>query len=320
MNPFYSALGTVAAPLMAGYLGRRVLTAADRSTVPLLTLSRWQKEVGNLVLVPVSAVISLWAVDMTQLKLLALPAMGAAYHLMGTALALAAAWLMRLPARQRGVFLMAGMNSNLGLVGGLLSYLLYGEAGFAFGAFFRMLELPLYYLAGYPACSAIGTGERFTVRRALRKVATDPALLLPILGVVLGIGLSLSGMARPVWLSQVNALLIPVSSINLAFAIGVTLRVGAVTEHIRPVGVMAALKFVLMPAFMWGLGRLAGLDHMDLGLPFRVAMLLSFMPVGFTALVAATLFDLDEDLANALWFATTVLLIPVLLLVAPFLT
>lgn len=319
MNPLYSALGTFAAPLAAGYLGRRVLVAADRSPAPLLTVSRWQKEFGNLVLAPASAVLSLWALDITQLKLVALPVMGLAYHVIGTLVALVIAWLMGMSARQRGAFVFAGMNSNLGLIGGILCYLFYGETGFAFASFFRMFELPMYYMVGFPAASSIGSGQRITVRGAMRQVLTDPAMLLPILGVVAGVLLSLTGVPRPAWVSTVNALLIPFSTINLAFAIGVTLRVGAVTEYLRPVGAMLALKFTLLPALIWGLGRLAGLDQVEGGLPFRVALMLSFMPVGFTAIVSATLFDLDEDLASALWLSTTVLVLPVLGLFGPIL-
>ncbi len=36
------------------------------------------------------------------------------------------------------------------------------------------------------------------------------------------------------------------------------------------------------------------------------------MPVAFTAMVPPTLYDLDVDLANAAWFATTFLLVAVI--------
>ncbi len=319
LNPMYSALLTFAAPIAAGYMGRRVLLATDRSPANLFTLSKWQKEFGNLVLAPITAVLALWALDFSQMNLVALPVLGVAYHAIGTGLALVMARLLSMPARQRGVFLMAGMNSNLGLIGGLLCFLLFGETGYALSSFFRVLELPVYYLAGFPAAAAMGNGQRISIRRSLRQIVTDPSLFLPISGVVLGILLSLTGVPRPAWVSNVNSLLIPLSSINIAFAVGVTLRVGAVADHLRPSMAMAALKFALLPAALWSLGRLAGLDQVDGGLPFRVVVLLSFMPVGFTAIVAATLFDLDEDLANALWFTTTVLVLPVLGLLIPIL-
>jgi predicted permease len=44
------------------------------------------------------------------------------------------------------------------------------------------------------------------------------------------------------------------------------------------------------------------------------------MPVGVTVVMAATLFDLDEDLAMALWLATTVMVIPVVPFLKPLMT
>jgi predicted permease len=319
MNPLYSALLSFALPLLAGYVARRVMEAADRSPEPLLAFSRYQKYAANLVIGPVSSVLSLWTLNVSQIRLAALPAIGVAYIALGCLVAWIAARLMNMPGRQRGIFMFAGMNSNLGNIGGLLCYLFYGEAAYGLSNFFRILENPLYYLVGFPTASAMGNGQRITARSAVRQVLTDPSLLLPILGIAGGVALSWSGVTRPATLGTLNAVLIPLASINLAFAVGVTLRVGAVREHLRPCGAMAALKFAMLPALVWGLGRLAGLNTVDGGLPFRVAVLLSFMPVGFNSTMAATIFDLDEDLANALWLSSTVLLLPVLPLVKPLL-
>jgi predicted permease len=127
-------------------------------------------------------------------------------------------------------------------------------------------------------------------------------------------------MQRPVWLGQVNSLLIPLTAANVAFAIGVTVRIGAVTENLKACGAMIAVKFAILPALIFLFGQLSGLSAAGDGLPFKVALLLSFMPVGVTVVMAATLFDLDEDLAMALWLATTVTLVPVLPLLKPLMT
>jgi hypothetical protein len=44
----------------------------------------------------------------------------------------------------------------------------------------------------------------------------------------------------------------------------------------------------------------------------KVVMILSSMPVAFSALIPPSLYDLDLDLANACWFFTTSALIVVL--------
>jgi hypothetical protein len=48
------------------------------------------------------------------------------------------------------------------------------------------------------------------------------------------------------------------------------------------------------------------------GLPFKVALVLSSMPVAFNALVAASIYDLDLDLANSCWLVTTAALVVIM--------
>jgi len=61
-----------------------------------------------------------------------------------------------------------------------------------------------------------------------------------------------------------------------------------------------------------------GFGAIDGGLPLKVVMILSSMPVAFNALIPPSIYDLDLDLANSCWFVTTALLaivLPALLLV-----
>lgn len=319
MERLLYALFTLATPLLGGYGARRAALALNRGLDSLMKLSRGMKWLHAIFLGPVTAVLSLWVVDLSQIRLAALPAIGAAYHVTGALLALGAARLMRMDQRQTGAFFMAGMVSNLGSVGGLVGFLLWGEPGFALVSFYRLLELPLYYVVGYPIASMMGTGERVAVREAVRKALTEPATALPILGVAVGIALNLAGIARPQELGPFNSVLIILLSINLAFSIGLSMRVGAVAEHLPACGAMALIKYLALPPVVAGLSWLAGLQGVDGGLPFKVAVLLSFMPVGFIALIPTTLFNLDKEMANAVWLSSTLLLLAVLPLVAPLL-
>jgi len=56
----------------------------------------------------------------------------------------------------------------------------------------------------------------------------------------------------------------------------------------------------------------------DSGLPLKVVIILSSMPVAFSALIPPSIYDLDLGLANACWFFTTsalIVVLPVLLMV-----
>ena len=68
----------------------------------------------------------------------------------------------------------------------------------------------------------------------------------------------------------------------------------------------------MIPALITSLAWGAGLNTIDNGLPFKVVLILSSMPVAFNALVAASLYDLDLDLANSCWLLSTLGLVVVL--------
>ena len=73
-----------------------------------------------------------------------------------------------------------------------------------------------------------------------------------------------------------------------------------------------------VPMVISSAAALIGYAEIDGGLPLKVVIILSSMPVAFNALIPPSIYDLDIDLANACWFFTTACLVwvlPVLLLV-----
>jgi len=64
-----------------------------------------------------------------------------------------------------------------------------------------------------------------------------------------------------------------------------------------------------VPVLVVSLGFLCGLDRIGNGLPLKVVLILTSMPVGFIAMVPPTIYDLDTDLANACWLTSNTLLL-----------
>jgi len=67
-----------------------------------------------------------------------------------------------------------------------------------------------------------------------------------------------------------------------------------------------------VPALTCALAVSLGFGRIDGGLPLKVVLILSSMPVAFNALIPPSIYDLDLDLANSCWFVTTALLAAVL--------
>jgi hypothetical protein len=89
-----------------------------------------------------------------------------------------------------------------------------------------------------------------------------------------------------------------------------------VRHHLTEGLVISTIKFLLLPLMAAGAGYLLGMGDIQDGLPLKVVILCASMPVAFNALVAASIYDLDLDLANSCWLMTTV----ALLIVVPMLS
>jgi len=107
-------------------------------------------------------------------------------------------------------------------------------------------------------------------------------------------------------------------TIMLLASIGLALRFRRVRDYVRESVSVAAIKFLIVPACATSAAHLIGFGNLDGGLPLKVVMVLSAMPVAFNALIPPSIYDLDLDLANSCWFVTTaslVLVLPLLLLI-----
>jgi hypothetical protein len=90
------------------------------------------------------------------------------------------------------------------------------------------------------------------------------------------------------------------------------LKLRRVRDYLKECVSVSIIKFVLVPVFASSLAYLIGFGNIEEGLPLKVVIILSSMPVAFNALIPPSIYDLDLDLANSCWFFTTALLIIVL--------
>lgn len=72
------------------------------------------------------------------------------------------------------------------------------------------------------------------------------------------------------------------------------------------------VQILVVPVMVSALAYMIGFGRIDDGLPLKLAIILSSMPVAFNALIPPSIYKLDLDLANSCWFFTTASLIVVL--------
>ena len=273
-----------------------------------------------LYVTPVTLALSFWTLQL-ELWMLSLPVLGLAAQVLGGVLALGAARWWRMAPAQAGSMFVCGLMSNLHSLGGLVTLLFFGEAGYAVGAVYRISEPAVMFGVGFPMAAAMAgrQGDR-PGRRGdwIRRILTDPYVLIPNLGLVTGIILRALGIPRPPVLDAVNPVLIVGSSLLMVFAIGLTFRPGRVRDYVRPALAVAGIKFVALPLVMGLAAYALGYAGTGDGLAFKVVVTMAAMPVAFNALVPPALYGLDLDLANSCWLLTTaglLLMLPLLYLV-----
>jgi predicted permease len=321
LSKFLFSFAVIAFGLSLGYAIQR---ASARGFLKLpLGLDQLRKllqRVALLMINPVTVVGAIWIVDIQAVSLAALPVLGGSALLLGGALALGASKVMGLEPRKTGAFFACGSFTNIGSIGALICFMFLGEEGFALVPIYKLFEEVTYYSVGFPVAKyysgAHGSGESPWHR--FKGLARDPFILVALSAIVLGGLLNGSGLERPGFFKTVNAVFIPLATTLLLVSIGLAMRFKRVKRYLRECLVVSGIKFLFVPLTISLAAYLIGFGRIDDGLPLKVVIILTSMPVAFNALIPPSIYDLDLDLANSCWFFTTaalVIVLPMLLLV-----
>ncbi|MDJ0783570.1 MAG: hypothetical protein QNJ22_16455 [Desulfosarcinaceae bacterium] len=319
MSKLITSLAIITLSLAFGYLLQRLLSRGRlRLSLPLADLRKLLQRIALLGVLPPTMATAIWVVEIDTIRIAALPLIGAGAIILGGLLALAGARLLALSPRQTGAFVPCGAFTNLGSIGALVCYLYLGEAGFALVPIYKLLEELTYYTLGFPLAKYYSTMDQAedSVSKRLRALVKDPFIRVTLSSIGLGITLNLSGLPRPHFFTPLNAALIPLGTSLLLISIGLALRFSKMGAYRSVCLMVCGIKFILIPLAASGCALLLGYAEIEAGLPFKVVLILSAMPVAFTALIPPSIYNLDLDLANACWFVTTsalVVVLPILL-------
>jgi predicted permease len=315
MSKIIYSLSLIAFGLLLGYL---VQLAAGRGRIRLpmpIDALRKSLQRGALLFVnPVAIVGAVWAVNVGSVKMAALPLVGVFALLAGGALALAAAGVLKLGHKKTGALFGCGSFTNIGSIGALVCFVVLGEEGFALVPIYKMFEELFYYAAGFPIAKYYsGKGDAADgAGRVVSRLLRDPFILTALASILAGGLLNVSGLDRPAFYGALNRVLVPLGTVMLLTSIGLAMRFRRVRGYLRESAAIAAIKFALVPMLATTVAYLIGFGTVDNGLPLKVVLILSSMPVAFNALIPPSIYDLDLDLANSCWLVTTALLVVVL--------
>jgi hypothetical protein len=316
MGKFLFTFGLILSGLSVGYaIQRMVHRQILRLPLSIDQLRGFLLKSSLLFLSPITVVGAVWVIELNDPRLVTLPFVGTGAIFLGGLLAFLFSKSLRFEKKQTGSFLACGAFTNLGTMGGLVTYILLGEIGFGLACIYKLFEEFVHYAVGFPVAkwygSESGASEGFLNR--LKKLASDLLILVSLGSLLLGGLLNRSGWKRPKFYQTVNSILIPVGAFLLIVAIGLAMRVSKVREYLRECLAVSAIKFLMVPVATTLLALGLGYHEMAGGYLIKTVILLSSMPVAFNALIPPSLYGLDIDLANSCWLFSTVFFMTIVL-------
>ena len=315
MFKFIFTFGLIVSGLSIGY-GIQALIKREvlHLPLPLDRLRRFLVKLALLFVNPIAIVGAIWTIRMNDGRMVAFPVLGVFAILLGGLLALGASKILKLERKKAGSLFSCGFFTNTNAIGGLICYVFLGEMAFALVAFYRIFEEFIYYGVGFPIARLYSTDthEKETWQDKLKRLGTDIFVLVSLISLLTGGLLNLSGLKRPEVYQMINSVLIPLGTLALLISIGLAMRIKTIQDYLKECIVISGIKFLIVPVILTLTAFLLGYGKIEEGLPLKVVMILSSMPVAFTALVPPSIYDLDIDLANSCWLFSTSLLIVVL--------
>ena len=292
-------------PLIVGYLlyQRRLLT--DTAVNRLI-------RINVVVFFTLLSLFSFWALPLTH-DLLMLPAFFAFIILFPGFLS----W--RFLGRRfhspidRGTHLISALLSNIGTLGGICAYIIYGERGFAYAQIGGACQNLVLVLLAFPIAQyfyllhkAHGRAPRLEGRSFLGLLVSWNQL--SILGMAAGLLLNAGGIVRPAVLSVAFSYIIHISAWFAMLPVGSLINFHRARHFVYLTLDMIFLRFLVVPLVTFAAARLLISDP----IVQNALVIFASVPVAINATLTARLYQLNVDYTIAVFLVTTVLYLTIL--------
>lgn len=213
----------------------------------------------------------------------------------------------------RGSYLITSMPSNLGTLGGLCSYLLYGEIAFAYvqivSVFQNFVMLFILFPMGYYYHNAAAHPEEKpgTLRLDWKKVFFNWNQL-SLIGIAAGIFLYIAGIPRPPVLGTAFQCLIHISAWSALLPIGYLIEFSSLHKYYKATLNMIPIKLILTPAILYVVSTWFFSDPVLLG----TLLIMMGSPCAINALITNRLYGLNVNLSMAPFITTTFIYVLIL--------
>ena len=234
MQRLIFTLGLILSGLVIGYVLQQIIRLnISEHDLLLPRLRKFLQRISILGLMPVSFIGAFWIIPFGDLRITLLPLIGSCVLIIGGMLGLATAFLLKKGSFQKGVLFCCGSFTNIGSLGGLTSFVFFGEQGFALLALYKIFEELIYYGIGFPVARYYRfKEENLEIKGHLLTLLKDPFFLVASGSFLAGICLNLSGISRPPVYEALISLFVPIGVFLLLVSIGLGMRFSSVRNHL----------------------------------------------------------------------------------------
>ena len=297
--------GTFILAMVLGYMAKRRGLLEARWARPIMVFA--QKN-----LVPWVLLVSFWGLELSFREIAWIPLLGLFVISFQLWIAFLVMRAFSFTEGQKGAFLVGAIMSNVGFLGWSVNLSLFGQKGFDIAFAYSFYFVFSHYFIAYPVAAAFSSNEEVKRMGFIKRITIEGIFLRAVTGIVTGVALNLSPWAIPVPLSSLNRYLVILLTTVMMFAAGLTVNLGGYRRLVPPTLTISFIKLVLSPLLVCAFLSLSAAPAFQDPLVAQVVMIQAMMPMAFASMAISTLFYLDQDFVNIMWFATTLLFFPAL--------
>jgi Predicted permeases len=285
-------------PLALGYYCRRRKWLGD-------VLCNRIIEINITVFSTLLSILSFWILPLSP-ALLWLPGFGILLSLIPGLTGYLVARRKYADGPEKASYVAAAILSNIGTLGGLCTFFLFGESGFAYIQIIAMFQNLVFFLFCFPMAKYYN--NLLNRKAGLHEDITLASLFfnrnqLPVAGVVAGMLLYANNVPRPESFGTLFSLLIHVSAWMALFPVGYSIQFSEMQPYYRSLIDLLPVKFVVTPLAGYLIASQLFTDPEVLG----AILIASSSPAGINAVVLARLYDFNVHVTSAAFFLTTAL-------------
>ncbi|MFA6849106.1 MAG: AEC family transporter [Selenomonadaceae bacterium] len=261
-----------------------------------------------IVICTILSILSFWALPLS-LNLIWLPAFGFIFAFIPGGISALTFARRQKNLLDRGAYIMSSMLANIGTLGGLCAFILYGEIGFAYAQMVGTFQNILLVVFCFPLAQYYYQKHTATATRRMAHSRFDLRSMLftwdqlSVLGMILGMVLHTLNVPRPQILANLFQWLVHIGAWTSLLPVGYLVDFSRARHYYQQVLDLVPLKFIIVPIIIYFMIKQLFDDQILLG----TMMILAMTPSAINAVITARLFKLNVDLAIASFLLTTVL-------------